>query len=79
LVHGKAAVQMIPGGDLAYYLSEPGADAPSPAVIQGEETSKYKHCDAYPRSRGFNRNNLAVRLRMDSRYGVGFDAVYLRL
>jgi hypothetical protein len=42
LGHGKAAIQMVPGGDLAYYLSEPGADAPSPAVIQGEETSKYK-------------------------------------
>jgi hypothetical protein len=42
LGHGKASSQMIPGGDLAYYLSEPGADAPSAAVFQAEETPKYK-------------------------------------
>jgi hypothetical protein len=42
LSHGKASIQMIPGGDLAYYFSEPGADAPSPAVFQAEETPKYK-------------------------------------
>jgi hypothetical protein len=37
------------------------------------------NCDAYPQSRGLNRHNLTVRLKMDSRCGVGFDAVYLRL
>jgi hypothetical protein len=42
LGHGKASIQRIAGGDLAYYLSEPGADAPPPAVIQGEETPKYR-------------------------------------
>jgi hypothetical protein len=42
LGHGKAAIQMIPGGDLAYHLSEPGADTLSPVIIQEEETSKYK-------------------------------------
>jgi hypothetical protein len=42
LGHGEASIQMIPGGDLAYYLAEPGAEAPSPGVIQGEGTPKYK-------------------------------------
>jgi hypothetical protein len=42
LGHGKAAIQMIPGGDLAYYLSEPGADAQSLAAVGGEETPGHK-------------------------------------
>jgi hypothetical protein len=42
LGYGKASIQMIPGGNLAYNLSKPGADAQSLAVVAGGETPRYK-------------------------------------